>query len=174
MITITKNTIGFTLGKFLKCYNFALPSNLYSLNYFWLKYETPFWSSGDDLFLIVENLRYYLESEEIRTAANGGIFLPDGNISNKQTPLLLGRRFAYQGDMNDIFDSGGSGYTMNKPALKMLVTEGFPNYFPHRKTFSEDTMVAKLLKKINVLPYDTKDDSGREIHAFPTRAPLFL
>jgi hypothetical protein len=54
----------------------------------------------------VENLRYYLESEEIRTAANGGVFLPDGNESNKQTPLLLGRRFAYQGDMNDIFDSG--------------------------------------------------------------------
>ena len=108
-----------------------------------------FWNSGDDLFLLVENLRYYLESEEIRTAANGGIFLPEGNES-KQTPLLLGRRFAYQGDMNEIFDSGGSGYTMNKAALKLLVTEGFPNYFPHRVTFSEDTMVAKLLKKFKI------------------------
>jgi glycoprotein-N-acetylgalactosamine 3-beta-galactosyltransferase len=114
------------------------------------------------LFLLVENLRYYLESEEIRTAANGGIYLPEENEA-KQTPLLLGRRFAYMGDMNNIFDSGGSGYTMNKAALKLLVTEGFPNYFPHLKTFSEDTMVAKLLRKIDgVVPYDTKDDAGGE------------
>ncbi len=117
---------------------------------------------GDDLFLIVENLKYYLESEEIRTASNGGIYLPQGD-ETMQTPLLLGRRFAYQGDMDNIFDSGGSGYTMNKAALKLLVTEAFPNYFPHLKTFSEDTMVAKLLKKTDmVLPYDTKDDAGGE------------
>jgi glycoprotein-N-acetylgalactosamine 3-beta-galactosyltransferase len=116
---------------------------------------------GDDLFLIVENLKYYLESEEIRTAANGGIYLPDGT-ETVQTPLLLGRRFAYMGDLNDIFDSGGSGYTMNKAALKSLVVEAFPNYFPHTHTFSEDTMVAKLFRKMNVLPYDTKDDEGSE------------
>jgi glycoprotein-N-acetylgalactosamine 3-beta-galactosyltransferase len=82
--------------------------------------------------------------------------------AKKSVPLLLGRRFAYQGDMNEIFDSGGSGYTMNKASLKLLVTQGFPNYFPHRVTFSEDTMVAKLLKKEDILPYDTKDDSGGE------------
>ena len=142
----------------LRCLSYRFVSiSIYAKLYF---FGTP--CSGDDLFLIVENLRYYLESEEIRTAANGGIYLPEGNAS-KQTPLLLGRRFAYQGDMNDIFDSGGSGYTMNKAALKLLVTEGFPNYFPHRKTFSEDTMVANLFKKINnVLPYDTKDDAGGE------------
>jgi glycoprotein-N-acetylgalactosamine 3-beta-galactosyltransferase len=51
---------------------------------------------GDDLYLIVENLRLYLESEEIRTAANGGIYLPNGDETT-QTPLFLGRRFAYMG-----------------------------------------------------------------------------
>jgi len=133
----------------------------YIYDNYYEKYDW-FHIGGDDLFLLVENLRYYLESEEIQTAANGGIYLPEGN-ETKQTPLLLGRRFAYMGDMNNIFDSGGSGYTMNKAALKLLVTEGFPNYFPHRKTFSEDTMVATLFKKINmVLPYDTKDDAGGE------------
>ena len=116
---------------------------------------------GDDLFLLVENMRLYLESEEIRTAANGGIYLPNGN-ELKQTPLLLGRRFKYMGRDDEIFDSGGSGYTMNKAALKLLVTEGFPNYFPHAHTFSEDTMVAKILRKFGVVPYDTKDDDGGE------------
>ena len=86
--------------------------------------------------MIVENFRYYLESEEIRTASNGGVYLPFGN-ETMQTPLMLGRRFAYMGDMENIFCSGGSGYTMNKAALKTLVVNGFPNYFPHMHTFSE-------------------------------------
>lgn len=117
---------------------------------------------GDDLYVIVENLRLYLESEEIQTAANGGIYLPDGSETS-QTPLFMGRRFAYQGDMNDIFISGGSGYTMNKAALKALVTEGLPNMFPHAHTFSEDTMIARLFrKKFGVLPYETKDEAGGE------------
>lgn len=92
--------------------------------------------------MIVENFRYYLESEEIKTASNGGIYLPFGN-ETMQTPLLLGRRFAYMGDMNNIFDSGGSGYTMNKAALKTLVVNGFPNYFPHMHTFSEGKFFAR-------------------------------
>ena len=117
---------------------------------------------GDDLYVLVENLRLYLESEEIQTAANGGTYLPDGSETS-QTPLFLGRRFAYQGDMNDIFISGGSGYTMNKAALKGLVTEGLPNVFPHAYTFSEDTMIARLFrKKFGVVPYETKDEAGGE------------
>jgi len=115
----------------------------------------------DDLYLLVENLRLYLESEEIKTAANGGIFLPDGD-EKVQTPLFLGRRFAYQGDMNDIFLSGGSGYTINKAALKVLVVEGFTKFFPHAHTFSEDTIVARIFRQFGVYPYETKDEAGGE------------
>lgn len=104
----------------------------YIYDNYYEKYDW-FHIGGDDLFLLIENLRYYLESEEIKTAANGGVYLPDGTETT-QTPLLLGRRFAYMGDLNEIFDSGGSGYTMNKAALKLLVTEGFTNYFPHAHT----------------------------------------
>lgn len=110
---------------------------------------------------MVENLRYYLESEEIRTAQNGGIYLPSGD-EKVQTPMFLGRRFAYMGDRNDIFNSGGSGYTLNKAALKTMVVDGFPTFFPNLKTFSEDTMVAKLLRQYDILPYDTKDEAGGE------------
>ena len=55
-----------------------------------------------------------------------------------------------------------SGYTMNKAALKALVVTGFPNYFPHAHTFSEDTMVAKVFRKMGVYPYETKDENGSE------------
>lgn len=132
----------------------------YIYDHYYEKYDW-FHIGGDDLYLIVENLRYYVESEEIKTAANGGIYLPTG-IEAEQVPLFLGRRFAYQGDMNEIFNSGGSGYTMNKAALKLLVVDGFENYFQHLKTFSEDTMVARVFKKYNVVPYETKDRNGGE------------
>jgi len=148
--------------------------NYYQEGYDW------FHIGGDDLYLIVENLRLYLESEEIQTAANGGFYLPDGTETT-QTPLFLGRRFAYQGDMNDIFISGGSGYTMNRAALKALVTEGLPNLFPHAHTFSEDTMIAKIFrKKFGVYPYDTQDEAGRERYMvcnsllFPLLFPLCI
>jgi hypothetical protein len=103
----------------------------------------------------------YLESEEIKVAANGGVYLPDGS-ETEQTPLFLGRRFAYAGNMDDIFVSGGSGYTLNKAALKALVVNGLPNYFPHAHTFSEDTMIARIFKKMGIVPYDTKDEAGGE------------
>lgn len=132
----------------------------YVYDHYYEKYDW-FHIGGDDLYLIVENLRNYVESEEIKTAANGGIYLPAGT-ETEQVPLFLGRRFAYQGDMDEIFNSGGSGYTMNKAALKLLVVDGFVNYFQHLKTFSEDTMVARVFKKYNVFPYETKDKNGGE------------
>lgn len=127
-------------------------------------YETYdyFHIGGDDLYLIVENLRLYLESMEIRLASNGGHVFPKGN-ETKQYPLFLGRRFAEQGNMNRIFNSGGSGYTLNKSALKALVVYAFPTCMPHRQTFAEDVMVAQCLRqKVQVYPYDTKDDYGGE------------
>ena len=82
------------------------------------------------MYLIVENLRLYLESDEIRQASEGSI-----------APLFLGRRFAENGDMNRIFNSGGSGYTLKKEALKVLV-ESFPSCFPTLFSSAEDVYVA--------------------------------
>eukprot|EP00978_Attheya_sp_CCMP212_P046446 scaffold392673_cov59-Attheya_sp.AAC.1 len=128
-------------------------------NYF-DKYDW-FHIGGDDLYLLVENLRLYLESEEIQVAANGGEYLPNGD-ETEQFPLFLGRRFAEQGNMERIFVSGGGGYTLNKAALKLLVTEILPIQFPNLHTFAEDVMVAGGLRKFHVLPYDTKDETGGE------------
>jgi len=117
---------------------------------------------GDDLYLIVENLRLYLESEEIQLAANGGKYLPTGN-ETKQLPLFLGRRFKEQGNEKRMFNSGGSGYTMNKAALKALIVDAFPTCMPHLRTFAEDVMVAQCFRnKLGVYPFDTKDENGGE------------
>lgn len=108
---------------------------------------------GDDLFVIVENLKYYLESDEI------------SSITDTQE-LFMGRRFAEQGHIDRIFNSGGSGYTMNKRAMKMLATNLYEREDrkcgPHAHTFAEDVMTAACFRANNVLPYDTRDEFGSE------------
>jgi glycoprotein-N-acetylgalactosamine 3-beta-galactosyltransferase len=116
---------------------------------------------GDDLYLIVDNLRLYLGSEEIRTAANGGEYLPDGTETT-QVPLFLGRRFARKGDGNVLFNSGGPGYTLNRAALKVLVARGMPHYYQHDRGPAEDVKVARVLRQFGVFPYETKDETGAE------------
>ncbi|KAL9179903.1 hypothetical protein ACHAXT_007873 [Thalassiosira profunda] len=132
----------------------------YVYDNYYEKYDY-FHIGGDDLYLIVENLRLYLESEEIQLASNGGHYLPDGS-ETAQTPLFMGRRFAEGGNRDRMFISGGAGYTMNKAALKTLVVEGFPKCGAHMHTFSEDVMVATCFRKMGILPYDTKDEAGGE------------
>jgi glycoprotein-N-acetylgalactosamine 3-beta-galactosyltransferase len=116
---------------------------------------------GDDLYVIVENLRLYLESDVIRSAANGGGDPLSSWDEPYQTPLFLGRRFAEGGDMKRIFNSGGSGYTMNKAALKALV-RSFPVCRPNLKTFAEDVMVAECFRNQGILPFPTRDLQGGE------------
>lgn len=131
----------------------------YVYDNYYEKYDY-FHSGGDDVYLLMENLRLYLESEEIQAASNGGLYLPNGD-ETMQTPLFLGRRFAQDGDRDRIFNSGGSGYTLNKAALKTLIL-AMPNCMPHLHTFSEDVLVARCLRKSGILPYDTKDETGAE------------
>ena len=116
---------------------------------------------GDDLYIIVENLKYYLQSDEIYAAATIGRE-EQGASKNTERALFLGRRFAEQGNLNRIFNSGGSGYTINKAALKLLVAETYPNCFPHMKTFAEDVMNAQCFRNKGVFPYETKDEKGGE------------
>jgi glycoprotein-N-acetylgalactosamine 3-beta-galactosyltransferase len=118
-----------------------------------------------NLYLLVENLRYYLDSEEIWKAANGGLHLSHGS-EKLQTPLFLGCRFSYMGKMNDTFHDGGHsgpGYTLNKAALKRLVVDGFPNDVNrHGLTYAEDTFIARLFRNYSVYPYHTEDENGSE------------
>jgi hypothetical protein len=64
---------------------------------------------GDDYYIVVDNLREYLASEEIQEKDRRGV------------PLYLGRRFAAGGNMNNIFNSGGPSYILNRAALAVQV-----------------------------------------------------
>ncbi len=130
-----------------------------------------FHCGGDDMYVIVENLRLYLESEEIVNASNGG-----------EKPLLLGQQFYQHGNRSDAYVTGGGGYTLNKAALKTLVTS-FPNCAPHEVTSGEDYMVTQCLSKQGIEAYWTTDETGAdrynhvhpefEFNFDPKKNPLF-
>lgn len=132
----------------------------YVYDNYYNKYDW-FFMGDDDTFVIVENMRLYLESEEIRLASNGGHFLPIGNETS-QTPLLLGRRFAFKGDRTDIFPSGGAGFVLNKAALKALVVYAIEQFEPHAQVFTDDWYLGRSLGELGIVMYDTQDDNGGE------------
>ena len=112
-----------------------------------------FMLSGHDTFVIVENLFRYLSREEFAQRNAGSV------------PLFLGRRFLLP-DQGLVFNSGGAGYILNRPALDALVAS-IPSSEPDLETFAEDVMVAKALKRVHIEPYDTRDIEGAErFHPF--------
>ena len=104
----------------------------HNFNYFHL--------AGDDTLIIAENLRNYLWSID---------------DENGTKPLYLGGWYMTQGI---IACHGGPGYTLNRVALKWLVTEAFvkPDFRIHS---AEDSYMGFTLKPY-VGCYDTHDANG--------------
>lgn len=122
---------------------------------------------GDDIFLIVENLRKYLLSDDIRTAAGG---LANGGTN----PMYLGRRFKANGNPDRVFNSGGAAYALNQASLGLLASHlDDEKCEAHRKCSWEDVQVATCLKLHGVDAFDTRDAMGRErFHPFTPAAHL--
>jgi glycoprotein-N-acetylgalactosamine 3-beta-galactosyltransferase len=123
-----------------------------------------FYIAGDDTFVIVENLLQYLHSLE--TIANKTM---SGNI-HERYPFYLGRAM-YTERFDEIFNSGGAGYVLNRKSLSILYNAFHDPTDPceaHLRTSEEDYMVAKCLRKYAVLPVDTRDaenDNRDRFHA---------
>lgn len=116
---------------------------------------------GDDVWMIMENFRAYLESDEIRAAANGGR-LPKNveETRSSQIPLYIGQPLLsdYQGGL--LYNTGGPGYTLNKAALKLLATKCLPFHRGKDVNSVEDWFVGECLRSFNVTPYWTMDENG--------------
>lgn len=110
-----------------------------------------FFLSGDDTFLIVENLRSYLASEELKLhlkSSKGG---------------YIGRRMFL--DSNQVFNSGGAGYLLDRRSLVDLMTSiesREHSCSPDMQTAQEDVKVSECLAAKGIFPIDTRDEHFRE------------
>jgi glycoprotein-N-acetylgalactosamine 3-beta-galactosyltransferase len=117
---------------------------------------------GDDMYVIMENLYEYLDSEEIRSAqhTNNGMYLG----------------LSFTNPKNTTYNSGGPGYLLDQKALDILIQswrKGECDAF--KKESAEDLMLGLCLRDNSIqqiLPYNTSDEFNR--HRFHLFEPGFL
>ncbi|KHN73915.1 Glycoprotein-N-acetylgalactosamine 3-beta-galactosyltransferase 1 [Toxocara canis] len=104
-----------------------------------------FLKADDDTYVIVENLRYFLNSMDANSPLYFGCHIRGLNGSPKQGYM-----------------SGGAGYVLSRTALKKFVTEAMkdPNKC-HVNGYSEDVEVGVCLENVNVSTGDTRDEHKR-------------
>jgi glycoprotein-N-acetylgalactosamine 3-beta-galactosyltransferase len=103
---------------------------------------------GDDLFVLVANLKKFLVP-----------FL------NQTDAVYLGQWIPLPGSNNDkhYYVSGGPGYTLNQVALKRLVTEVLPKCRVHTRASYEDRLVSQCFREMNITGGDTRNyDTGEQ------------
>jgi hypothetical protein len=119
-----------------------------------------FYLCGDDTHLIVENLRGVLD-KMMPLAANFPLFLG----SWFRSPVIFPKRHDYY------IIHGGSGYVLNKIALKMLVVD-LADCFSDKRSSSEDRWVTQCLNRVGVPGNTSGDDQGRQ--RFHPEDPYFV
>jgi len=134
-----------------------------------------------DTYIIMENLKSYLASDEIQSQIG--------------QPLILGRRlarpeekwhkgfdhneslveeFLRKSDNKFIYVDGGAGYVMNREYLKTFY-QSMDEYFclsgREERTFPEDVALGFCMGYQGYFPYNTRDEFKRErFHMFSPRA----
>ena len=111
---------------------------------------------GDDLYIVVESLRSYLNSPQVIKASSGG------SVDSDNIPLYLGRPLRFSHRL--IYNTGGAGYLLNAAAVAMLATAiragtRMPSCLSTRRSSLEDVFVGECLSRMGVYAMDTKDYS---------------
>ena len=107
---------------------------------------------GDDMYVLMNNLYHYLDSDEIE------------NLRAKRRGVYLGRVFINP-QTKIAFNSGGSGYVLDAVALETLVLNlDEPHCNPTESTSEEDTFIAMCLNASmnRIIPYNTSDALDRQ------------
>ena len=101
---------------------------------------------GDDVLVVVENLRRFLYKYEQDTK-------PD------EKAIFLGQVRGERGVV------GGAGYTLNRVALRRLMTEILPNCSANVQEAAEDRIISYCFRRIGVLPGETRDrETGEQTY----------
>ena len=117
---------------------------------------------GDDVYLLVDNLKDFLASPEVQSFEDK----KPGNLMFAGDWLIWGSLF--NGPKFNYYLGGGSGYTMSRKALKAFTegplqekTYGADGRF--RNAPEEDMLVSELFRNyLNVTGMDTRDEYGAQ------------
>mmetsp|Transcript_32181 Transcript_32181/g.43954 ORF Transcript_32181/g.43954 Transcript_32181/m.43954 type:complete len:205 (-) Transcript_32181:36-650(-) len=116
------------------------------------------------MYYFIDNLKHYLESEEIQTERN------------KRNGVYLGRKYNFTIEKYIVpYNTGSAGYLLDSVAVSKLVTNiDLLHCNPAHEASSEDIYVAICLRNIvdPLYPYDTRDEFG--LHRFHSFTPGFL
>ena len=120
---------------------------------------------GDDLYVIVENLRQLLNSDHLQTLSRNG-----------SNPVYFGRKMRQNAFL--YFNAGGAGYVLNAAAVRILYeliatdTYGI-RCLPDLATPMEDVMIGFCLRQAGIKPINMQDELGREMFHPVTPAEAF-
>jgi len=103
---------------------------------------------GDDMFVIPQNIRRMV-SDDFSAVA-------------QEQPLLLGGSMVDYPRTDTRYCGGGSGYTLNSIALRMLVEELFDTCRPHFKASYEDRLISMCFRSRGISCMDTNDRPMQE------------
>jgi len=109
-----------------------------------------FWLGGDDVDLIVENLRNSL--------AEVTDYNPAGANDN-DIPVYMGSPVPMTGGNN--FCGGGTGYVLNQVAVKRLIVEVLPTCHVNKTISAEDRFLSICFLTIGIICGDTADAKGQ-------------
>ena len=136
---------------------------------------------GDDMYVLVENLRLFLEQVQndqliVDDPTIGVENLSEGdnlrNLNRKQQPLFLGQWVGQPLNNPSTEDplannhtymvSGGPGYTLNAVAVKRLVEDALPKCHVNDKVAYEDKLISKCFRQLGIVGHDTRDATSGE------------
>ena len=122
---------------------------------------------GDDVYIVMDNLRAYLDGPEVLRLEGGyidkisGGFSNDGRVkewaSARPRPLIFGCPMAHK-RMPVL--AGGPGYTLNRAALSIFNKQCLDQFFPNARDSREDVFVGSALAGEGIFVSDTKDDKN--------------
>ena len=112
-----------------------------------------FWLGGDDVHLIVENLRDYLWN----------LTLSIGTRRYETEPLYIGHHVP-QARLGEsyYFVGGGPGYIFNKVTLKRAVTDVLPYCYINSEFSAEDRLMSNCLRNVGIIGNNTVDEFGKQ------------
>ena len=127
---------------------------------------------GDDTFILLDNLRAFVSSEQVVRDAGGPGY---------PKPLYMGHWVATQRDQppaqgSFTYAGGGPGYTLSRRALQLFVEKALLRCEPLTQVSFEDLMVGYCLRTfVNVTVYDTRglENSQRYFGIDPELAVWF-